>query len=156
MFGRSRMEFFGPRNVQGFIGGNPRGLGGRDHSVSFSRLFISSCSFHCHAVDFNALGLNVFLLSRLCQQRNCFCLKKKKEDRLDDNSCFAGFFSVKPACIYLWCVDAHMTFHSSIMNIKLSLFCCIVLNMRGRCGRYLVRFSNSATPPGSSTHEDTL
>ena len=42
---------FGPRNVQGFIGGNPRGLGGRDHSVSFSRLFILSCSFCCHTVD---------------------------------------------------------------------------------------------------------
>lgn len=72
------MVFFGPRNVQGFIGGNPWGLGGRDHSVSFSRLFISSCSFHCHAVDFNTLGLNVILLSRLCQQHNCFYFKSKK------------------------------------------------------------------------------
>lgn len=37
---------------------------------------------------FDALGLNVFLLSWLCQQLNCFYLKK---DGLDDNSCFTGF-----------------------------------------------------------------
>lgn len=43
----------------------------------------------------------------------------KKKDRLDDNSCFAGFL-VKPVCIYLWCGDAHMTFCLLIMKLKLS------------------------------------
>lgn len=109
------MVFLGPRNVQGFIGGNPRGLGGRDHSVSYSRLFILSCYFFCRCwliwrIRFECL----FIVSNLI----FYFLKK---DRLDDNSCFSGF-PVKPACIYLWCGDAHMTFCLLIMTLKLAHF----------------------------------
>lgn len=109
------MVFLGPRNVQGFIGGNPRGLGGRDHSVSYSRLFILSCYFFCRCwliwhIRFECL----FIVSNLI-------FNFLKKDRLDDNSCFSGF-PVKPACIYLWCGDAHMTFCLLIMTLKLAHF----------------------------------
>lgn len=123
------MVFFGPRNVQGFIGGNPQGLGGRDHSVSFSRLFILSYSFFSW---FDAFGLNVFLLSRLC----IFYLKR------------TGWMTIPARLVLLHCnTSTYLFMEMHIWRLfvgqKLNKFSCAAFTLRGRCGWYWTQYFNN-------------